>query len=583
MATVVSMISLVVCAHVCAQGVRPPHPIRFAILADRTGGQRPGVFPRIIEQVDLLQPDFVVCVGDMIEGYSEDHATVTNQQAQLDAELARLSMPFRRLPGNHDISNPAMLPWWAQRYGPRYYDFMVDDVLCLMLSTEEWHMPGGFETQAVYACAVLASNPTPRCTLVFMHKPVWLDEKVPAWWQAIESALSNRPHAVFAGHVHTYQKYERNGAAYYTLATSGGSSGLDGVYAGTFDHFTWVTLGTGAPVVANIRVDGVVRDDVITEESAAHAAQLRTRGIDLQPLLLTSPVFRTGALTLALSNCLAVPVTLAAPVQISDNAVVAPTNILVALAPGAVRTIPLTVRTRRPTDADPACVVTVPWQATMRPPGRRAMHTQGVQRAGVARVQTCPRIVRAGHGIAVDGRLDDWADMPFITGVTAKADCAYRFATAHDNRNIYVLVDITDDRRVARHDVEPWKQDGVEIRVMGEAWQKNVPHDARPGEVLCALSPGRGTNDMVWYAREDAPVGVQAICLATRRGYVAEIAVPHALLDAGGGTAWRAVRLNITVNDADKSDGPRVAYWWRPDWRWRESYRGAGVFRRAGE
>jgi hypothetical protein len=41
--------------------------------------------------------------------------------------------------------------------------------------------------------------------------------------------------------------------------------------------------------------------------------------------------------------------------------------------------------------------------------------------------------------------------------------------------------------------------------------------------------------------------------------------------------------LNITVNDADKSDGPRVAYWWRPDWRWRESYRGAGVFRRAGE
>src|SRR3954447_22791674 len=49
-----------------------PREFRFAIVSDRTGGHRAGIFSRAIERLNLLQPEFVVSVGDLIEGYTEE-------------------------------------------------------------------------------------------------------------------------------------------------------------------------------------------------------------------------------------------------------------------------------------------------------------------------------------------------------------------------------------------------------------------------------------------------------------------------------------------------------------------------------
>src|SRR5262245_50556126 len=40
---------------------------QFAIVSDRTGGHRQGVFSKAVQQVNLLQPAFVMSVGDLIE------------------------------------------------------------------------------------------------------------------------------------------------------------------------------------------------------------------------------------------------------------------------------------------------------------------------------------------------------------------------------------------------------------------------------------------------------------------------------------------------------------------------------------
>src|SRR5579863_6918860 len=45
---------------------------QFAIITDRTGGHRPGVFAAAVQKINLMQPEFVISVGDLIEGYSED-------------------------------------------------------------------------------------------------------------------------------------------------------------------------------------------------------------------------------------------------------------------------------------------------------------------------------------------------------------------------------------------------------------------------------------------------------------------------------------------------------------------------------
>src|SRR6056300_524258 len=61
------------------EGVKPwssenfkpdPDNFTFAILGDRGGGANPkGTYERAIGQLNLLQPEFVMSVGDYVEGY----------------------------------------------------------------------------------------------------------------------------------------------------------------------------------------------------------------------------------------------------------------------------------------------------------------------------------------------------------------------------------------------------------------------------------------------------------------------------------------------------------------------------------
>ena len=83
-----------------------PAEFQFVIIGDRTGGANvEETFKLAIDQLNLLQPEFVINVGDTIEGYSDDKAELNAEWDEVDAMLAELDMPFFRVPGNHDIAN----------------------------------------------------------------------------------------------------------------------------------------------------------------------------------------------------------------------------------------------------------------------------------------------------------------------------------------------------------------------------------------------------------------------------------------------------------------------------------------------
>ena len=45
-----------------------PADFQFAIVSDRTGGPRAGIFPKAVDKLNELRPEFVITVGDMIQG-----------------------------------------------------------------------------------------------------------------------------------------------------------------------------------------------------------------------------------------------------------------------------------------------------------------------------------------------------------------------------------------------------------------------------------------------------------------------------------------------------------------------------------
>ncbi len=82
-----------------------PADFQFVIVSDRTGGHRAEVFSQAVEQINLLQPEFVVCVGDLIEGYTADRQMMAREWREFQGYVSRLQMPFFYLPGNHDLAN----------------------------------------------------------------------------------------------------------------------------------------------------------------------------------------------------------------------------------------------------------------------------------------------------------------------------------------------------------------------------------------------------------------------------------------------------------------------------------------------
>ncbi len=236
---------------------------QFAVVSDRTGGHRANIFSKAVHQLNLLQPDFVMSVGDLIEGYTIKEEDVLKQWDEFDGYVKQLEMPFFYVPGNHDLTNSKMIELWGGRYGKNHYHFVYQNTLFLSINSEDGKASTIKPEQVATITKTLEENANVRWTLVFLHKPLWAEKDPEAnGWLAVEKALAGRKYTVFCGHVHRYQKYVRNGMNYYQLATTGGGSKLRGAEYGEFDHLTWITMKKDGPLIANIMMDGILPENL---------------------------------------------------------------------------------------------------------------------------------------------------------------------------------------------------------------------------------------------------------------------------------------------------------------------------------
>jgi hypothetical protein len=240
-----------------------PEQFQFAVVSDRTGGHRAKIFSRAVHQINLMQPEFVVSVGDLIEGYTKDMDKAKKEWDEFDSYARKLDMPFFYVPGNHDLANQAQAEFWGGRYGKSYYHFVYKNTLFIAVNSEDTKGGNVTPVQVAEIKKALDENPNARWTLLFVHKPLWTHKDLESnGWAAVEKALAGRKYTVFCGHVHRYQKYVRNGMNYYQLATTGGGSKLRGLTYGEFDHITWITMKADGPLLANVLLDGILPEDL---------------------------------------------------------------------------------------------------------------------------------------------------------------------------------------------------------------------------------------------------------------------------------------------------------------------------------
>ena len=553
----------------------------FAIVSDRTGGARPGVFASAIPKVNILEPAFVVSVGDLIEGYTEDPAQIKREWDEFEGLVAGFETPFFYVAGNHDMNNAVMAEAWKARFGPSYYRFVYRDVLFLVLNSELFRMvgtdeslpgPWSQEEQLAFVKETLAEFPDPRWTVVLVHQPLWDYPTVLEDWLRLEAMLGERDYTVFAGHRHRYVRHVRNDRKYITLATTGGGSSLRGEIYGEFDQVALVTMTDAGPRLANLRLDGIAGEDLVTGPVRDAVANLSSAVRSL-PGQGSGDAFDSGSVAFEVANRGNADLHVGYHVDAGpDLAYAGPPSPRV-VAPGDA------VRIEFPL----AAAVPTAW-ANLRP-GRVSWSletTAGGQPVALtvasALLPVAPLPLPPGPAPTVDGDLGDWGPLrhrvssqgDVASRGLAPTDLSYRFDVREAGGDLYFAARVFDDEILASSDRSLQTQDAVLVFA-----------DARP-------EPARSANMSLYRAATTGNLAAMAIGYLTladtaqamdlgylsaslaavewraRRvdgGYAVEARIDGAFLDEHAGAPWRAVRLGVAAVDWDDEDaGNRIAW-----------------------
>ncbi|MEL7237503.1 MAG: LamG-like jellyroll fold domain-containing protein [Planctomycetota bacterium] len=311
----------------------------FVVFGARTGGPADGVaiLADAVRDVNLFEPDLVMTVGDLIDGYNDDDEWLVEMR-EYKAIMSELLCPWFPVAGNHDTywrpgrdGDPNDRPEnehddnYEMHFGPLWYAFEHKNSFFVVLYSDEGDPVTGTKSfgtpvnqimspeQKAWLGETLKKAKDADHVFVFLHHPRWMGGRYGTDWNNVHRMLveAGNVTAVFAGHIHrmTYRG-PRDGIEYVTLATVGGHNGQRVPEAGMLHHYNVVTVRKQQVAMTAIPVGAAVDPRAMTLELTTAAESLATLQLDFDRPLEVSADASQSAVAVSMTNPTTMPVEL---------------------------------------------------------------------------------------------------------------------------------------------------------------------------------------------------------------------------------------------------------------------------------
>ena len=346
----------------------------FVVYGDRTGGPDEGVavLADAVRDTNLLEPDLVMTVGDLVQGYNEPDQWM-RQMREFKGVMNTLVSPWFPVAGNHDIywrdrgePGPAIPPGqheanYEMHFGPLWYAFEHKNSLFVVLYSDEGNPETGEKAiskpesqrmspeQLQWLQQTLADHKDSEHVFLFLHHPRWITGRYGDDWEKVHKALveAGNVTAVFAGHIHR-MRYDgpRDGIEYVTLATVGGHNAMTVPEAGMLHQYHVVTVRKDRVAMTALPVGAAMDVREITPELAADAESLATLAVDFSgDVELNEDGAADAELEATVTNPTNFSIDLELAFDSDDSRWVArPDHGHLTLKPGESATLPMTIR-----------------------------------------------------------------------------------------------------------------------------------------------------------------------------------------------------------------------------------------------
>lgn len=263
----------------------------FVVYGDRTGGSPAGlkVLEQAVRDTNLLDPDLVMTVGDLIQGYNEKPEWM-QQMKEYKGIMSHLNMAWYPVAGNHDVywRGEGLAPQghheanYEKHFGPLWYSFQHKNAGFIVLYSDEGDpvtntkafnqgkLQRMSDAQLAFLDKALAELHNADHIFLFLHHPRWTGGGYTGGnWNIVHDKLvaAGNVSAVFAGHIH-HMRFDgpKDGIAYYTLATTGGHLSADIPKAGYLHHLNLVSVRQQRVTVSALPTGAVMDPKEFTTE-----------------------------------------------------------------------------------------------------------------------------------------------------------------------------------------------------------------------------------------------------------------------------------------------------------------------------